>query len=443
MEFENNIISIVITHQARIKCYLNNFINSKIHRFMNGCILKITRHIDPRQAMTSKDDQEQWVESIELIYNGMIDEAKPDYIFYQINGPPQPIDSDEGNYKTINFPELSRELSLQETKNYDSNSVYEFYVIRHGQAEHNIKENWGISKQFSSNNRDTNLTSNPDNRMDGEKQAIETGKNLYDYLVKQKENDSYQEKEINLNIENIFVSDLKRTRQTLQNILIGMFESNNLLKLGKSQNNDNINVSILPCSHELAYPKCDNSNMPGAVENTMNCSIPDINAETACKKLIVKDRTIIFDWSKYIEFYGQGTRTRPGSKRQCKETNMISLAIDEFINNKNVGGKKKRKTRKLKKKSSKSKTRKTKSKTRKNKKRTRKNIGKEDFGTWKDGSSVFKDKNGFFIVQWNPKKNMEYKKYLNNWKPKPQKDRLVLIKNKWRIIKSKKRTRKK
>ncbi len=365
---------------------------------MNGCILKITRHTDTRQAMTSINDQEQWIESIELIYNGMIDEAKPDYIFYQINGPSEPTNSNEGNYKIIDFPELSRNLPLQETVNYDSNSVYEFYVIRHGQAEHNIKENWGISKQFSSRNRDTNLTSSPDNKMDGEKQAIETGKNLYNYLVKQKQeilkerlnytknekqktaleleiaglnkhDNNYQEQELNLYIKNIFVSDLKRTRQTLQNILIGMFESNNLLKLGKSQNNDKINVSILPCSHELAYPKCDNSNIPGAVENTMNCSISDINADTVCKKLTVKDRTIIFDWNKYIEFYGKGTRTKPGSKRQCKESNMISLAIDEFINNKNVGGKK-RKTRKLKKKSRKTKRKGHKSK--KSKKKTNK-----------------------------------------------------------------------
>ena len=392
------ISSILITHQARLKCYLNNFIDSKIHRFMNGCILKITRHTDTRQAMTSINDQDQWVESIELIYNGMIDEAKPDYIFYQINGPSEPTDSNEGNYKIIDFPELSRNLPLQETVNYDSNSVYEFYVIRHGQAEHNIKENWGISKQFSSRNRDTNLTSSPDNKMDGEKQAIETGKNLYDYLVKQKQeilqerlnytknekqktaleleiaglnkHDNHQEQELNLYIKNIFVSDLKRTRQTLQNILIGMFESNNLLKLGKSQNNDKINVSILPCSHELGYPKCDNSNIPGAVENTMNCSISDINADTICKKLTVKDRTIIFDWNKYIEFYGKGTRTKPGSKRQCKESNMISLAIDEFITNKNVGGKKKRKTRKLKKKSRKTKRKDHKSKKSKKKRKT-------------------------------------------------------------------------
>lgn len=401
MEFHNNTISsILITHQARLKCYLNNFTNSKIHRFMNGCILKITRHTDTRQAMTSINDQEKWVESIELIYNGMIDEAKPDYIFYQINGPSQPTESNEGNYKTIEFPELSRKLSLQETVNYDPNSTYVFYVIRHGQAEHNIKENWGISKQFSSRNRDTNLTSNPNNKMDGEKQAIETGKNLYDYLIKEKQerlqeklnytnnekqktaleleiaglnkHDNHLKQELNLYIKNIFVSDLKRTRQTLQNVLIGMFESNNLLKLGKSQDNNKINVSILPCSHELAYPKCDNSNIPGAVENTMNCSVSDIHADTACKKLKIKDRTIIFDWSKYIEFYGQGTRTKPGSKRQCKESNMISLAIDEFIINKNIGGKKKRKTRKLKKKNRKTIRKGNKSKkTKKKQKKTR------------------------------------------------------------------------
>ena len=120
----------------------------------------------------------------------------------------------------------------------------------------------------------------------------------------------------------------------------------------------------------------------------------------------------------------------PSSQNVNDQTNKLDNMgnQEEFMTG---GGKKRRKNKK------------TKRKTHKNKKRTRKNVGKEDFGTWKDGSSIFKDKKGFYIVQWNPKKNIEYKKYLNNWKPKPQKDRLVLIKNKWRIIKSKKRTRKK
>ena len=413
MEHQNNTISsIIVTHQARLKCYLNNFTNSKIHRFMNGCILKITRNVNIREVITKKDnyDIDNWEEKVELIYNGMIDEEKPDYIFYQVDGPNEPISSKKGNYKIINFPVLDRKLPPHETKNHNPEITYIFYVIRHGQAEHNIKKNWGLSKQLSTANRDTNLTSNPTNEMDGEKQAIETGKNLYDYLVAEKEeelkeklnstdfnsdrekmpleleiaglrksNNIHQQQEIDLKIQNIFVSDLKRTRQTLQNILIGMFQSNNLLKLGKAQVNNQINIYVLPCSHELAFPKCDISNMPGAVENTMNCSINDINETDKCKQLKIQDKVINFNWDKYVEFYGNGTRTKPGNKRQCKDTDMVSLAINEFLTNNSTGGKKKRKIKKTKKKTKK--TKKTKKKPRKSKKFKKK--------TKKDSKKIF------------------------------------------------------
>jgi len=65
-------------------------------------------------------------------------------------------------------------------------------------------------------------------------------------------------------------------------------------------------------------------------------------------------------------------------------------------------------------------------------------IGKQDFGSWKNGSSVFKDKKGFYVVQWNPKKNEEYKKYLTKWKPKMLQKQLTLKNKKWTITKSKK-----
>jgi hypothetical protein len=39
-----------------------------------------------------------------------------------------------------------------------------------------------------------------------------------------------------------------------------------------------------------------------------------------------------------------------------------------------------------------------------------------EYGTWKDGSSVYKDKNGYYIFDIN-EKGEEYKKYLKNWKP--------------------------
>jgi hypothetical protein len=63
----------------------------------------------------------------------------------------------------------------------------------------------------------------------------------------------------------------------------------------------------------------------------------------------------------------------------------------------------------------------------------------EDFGTYKDGSSVYKDKHGYYIYQWDIVKEVEYKKYLKNWKPPKSDTRLILDKKtkKWKIVKSK------
>ena len=63
----------------------------------------------------------------------------------------------------------------------------------------------------------------------------------------------------------------------------------------------------------------------------------------------------------------------------------------------------------------------------------------EDYGTYKNGSSVYKDKQGYYIYQWDTVKEVEYKKYLNNWKPRNSDTRLILDKKtkKWKIVKSK------
>ena len=39
------------------------------------------------------------------------------------------------------------------------------------------------------------------------------------------------------------------------------------------------------------------------------------------------------------------------------------------------------------------------------------------YGSWNDGSDIYKDKKGFFVVQWNPHTENEYKKYLRGFKP--------------------------
>ena len=46
--------------------------------------------------------------------------------------------------------------------------------------------------------------------------------------------------------------------------------------------------------------------------------------------------------------------------------------------------------------------------------------GKIVYDSWSDGSDVYKDSKGYYIIQWDNVKNAEYKKYLpKSWKPAP------------------------
>ena len=47
--------------------------------------------------------------------------------------------------------------------------------------------------------------------------------------------------------------------------------------------------------------------------------------------------------------------------------------------------------------------------------KNKKSSSKEVYNSWKDGSDVYKNTKGFYIIQYNPKKNLEYKKYLPNY----------------------------
>ena len=34
------------------------------------------------------------------------------------------------------------------------------------------------------------------------------------------------------------------------------------------------------------------------------------------------------------------------------------------------------------------------------------------YGSWKDGSDIYKDKKGYYVIQYEPKKDMVYKKHI-------------------------------
>jgi len=64
-------------------------------------------------------------------------------------------------------------------------------------------------------------------------------------------------------------------------------------------------------------------------------------------------------------------------------------------------------------------------------------IGNIDYGTWNDGSSIFKDNKGYYIININ-NKGEEYKKYLKKWKPSGEYEPLYLDKSKKKWITQKK-----
>lgn len=309
------ISSLIVTHQARIRCYLNNYKNKKIHRVMNGCIIKIIR----------KFENDKWIESGQLVYSGQIDEEKKGYIYYStdpsiLEGQMKLVEN-KGYYLT-KFDFENRLLDMNDMSSHDKNKIYIFYLTRHGQATHNILK--GIMKASSS--KDTDLTQM------GREQAELTGKNLLNYL---KDSNSSM-------ITNLFVSDMKRTRQTLANMYKGileMKESSNDLIVGINDSSNIIEVKVLPCSHELAYvknSKCDGVSKITANENKMNCSIQD----SKCKIEVVPNSSnqLSVNWENYVKFYNGKTRGAiiNMNKSRCRDTDMITLAVKDIEDNTNI-----------------------------------------------------------------------------------------------------------
>lgn len=44
-------------------------------------------------------------------------------------------------------------------------------------------------------------------------------------------------------------------------------------------------------------------------------------------------------------------------------------------------------------------------------------LGKTSYGTYKDGSEIYKDKSGYYIVHWNKRAMRPYKKHIKGFKP--------------------------
>ena len=339
----NKFVSIIATHQARIRCYLSSILGKPMERFMNGAVLRI--EINPTDLLCS------------LVYQGELDEVKPDKKYYVINS-----NDSSPNYTAIQFTDVK-----VQSKYNTNGETYVFFVIRHGQGTHNILKGFQKKRAAVFGNKDTRLTDT------GFEQAAKTG-----YMMTK--NAEF------LSATSLFSSDLVRTIETLVTVI-------------KQDRNQTISnriagqeIVVLPCAHELNYDKsgsCDGSSSQAMLGNENKSSCKSIN------DCISSYQEFQINWNYYNSFYGNGTRMKSGSNRKhCRNTNFLQEAID-IINGTNQilvdnvsGGKRKRSTRKrrkhkksakkrVKRKSKSKRVRRKKTKSRKkNKKNTRKSSKK-------------------------------------------------------------------
>jgi hypothetical protein len=355
-ETKKKVVSLILTHQARIRCLLDMIIKGKRsekkesiiekiknNRKLNNSIIAVKNKINqtfsknyvPYEYQEKEEEEEEkrfkncsilrlCVNKetglcLQLVYGGELDpsEGKGGRIYYIANESERTPESIVTEVVFDNINAGLNRLNLTGKDFAKGIDEYVFYIGRHGQAEHNLKYA-------------THLKTDTDVTVLGQQQAISAGKNLMKILK-----DVFKE-----DINYVFASDLIRTRQTIQNILYGM----NTYQNKKQQNFFPKEIIILPCSHELKYNSkgiCDKppsflSLKIGTKENdpkcskTTNCVDNNIdNPKSDCNHITLKmfgDKEIPLNWDFYFEKNGNKMRNM-----DCSKTNMIQLAI-EYIN---------------------------------------------------------------------------------------------------------------
>lgn len=192
------------------------------------------------------------------------------------------------------------------------NKTFVFYLIRHGDGIHNKAKAEKKKGLFGPNLLDAQLTD------EGKNQAVLAGRELK-RIIKTS------------TIDHLFVSDLKRTRETLENIL----------KEGIVLTNNQIDIIVLPCSHELDYKKgnCDGNqpnifsseNKVGCISTNAVCNKSLTSNTDYCSNIKISNKYVLcINWNFYNLFYDNKNRSNLNvisKKFHCRDTSMISLAL--------------------------------------------------------------------------------------------------------------------
>jgi bisphosphoglycerate-dependent phosphoglycerate mutase len=271
-------------------------------RFKNGAIVKL-------EILKGGELQ------VSLVYAGELaeDEDKSDRYYFDIENPDN-IEKPDKKYIPIAFPKNVSDDSIHRIETTDENNIKVIYLVRHGQAEHNVKKGLGKWMQSIMGKKDTSLTDN------GQTQATIAGKHFFAKVYTNKP------------IQNLFVgvSDLKRTSETAAYFLYDKIKTQNPLVFPY--------LHVIPCSHEIKKKEssCDGDINMRSNENIMDCKDTNIGTD-ACvyAKVTNKNNQQVYfskKWDFYDEFYGTGRRRGLRAIREsksfddenlCRNTNMI------------------------------------------------------------------------------------------------------------------------
>lgn len=292
-------LAILGSHQARIRCTLKQLFPREsepdVERFENGAVIKLILH--PSHA--------------EVTLLSSQGGGGPSKVLYNVESFGE------------RFPfKASGMTNMSELPSINEGEVVVIYIVRHGQADHNIITGLGgLKKDFQSfvGKKDTTLT------QEGINQAQDAGR-----LIGRDVGANYPNLAPRIRL---FSSDLVRTIQTVFHAAV----TANLGLLNKS-------ITVVPCAHEIqselgkGTTDCDGGGIfMGSVaqENTQTCGPFEIEAKCSAVLNTLQQKGYVISWNAYCDFYGGMTRngvwcgrsSTTSSTKRCRDTSMLKQVV--------------------------------------------------------------------------------------------------------------------
>ena len=312
---------LIVTHNTRMRCLLmaifRNQIELKSAREKDGNILpSILEHkikkIKFKNASVLKIEIKKLEKNVKLtvslFYEGELDKKEEEEkgCDYWQNM------TFENTNKCLNkntFQPFECLIPTRLCSEYDFSQECNLYIVRHGQATHNVKG--FFAKHLS---RDTDLTA------DGERQAFGAGKQLNHLLSSR-----------NFKFSQFFSSDLKRTRQTFTQI-VGQLDLNKITYTTNENGAKSLQLVVLPCAHEIEK-MAENGQCDGfdknlfhqlAKENKTACTLKDDdNIMSECSRIVTNNTVnpidVKINWAYYRHFYGDKDGFKKGSSERASK----------------------------------------------------------------------------------------------------------------------------